>query len=157
MKEMLLTNEETRSLTIVSFLSTAVAEQKQRAILNTRLQMETAEKERIQAILQAEADRKAAILEARKQPKSPEVEQALAEKYGALDAGERAFAILIDLGIVEASPDPDSKDYDSSNDDQFVVQRLKFFKLSQLMLPNQHDLIMNWSNTVTLSEVISEP
>ena len=121
MKEVLLTNEEIRSLTIVPFLSSAAAEQKQRAILNTRLQMETAERERIQAILQAEADRKAAILEARKQPKAPEVEKALAEKYGALEAGERAFAILIDLGIVELSPDPDSKDYDSSNDDQFVV------------------------------------
>jgi len=121
MKEVLLTNEETRSLTIVSFLSIAAAEQKQRAILNTRLEMETAERERIQAILQAEADRKAAIVEARQQPKTPEVEKALAEKYAALEAGERAFAILIDLGIVDISPDPDSKDYDSSSDDQFAL------------------------------------
>jgi hypothetical protein len=38
-----------------------------------------------------------------------------------MELGERAFNILVDLGIVELNPDPESKDYDSSADNEFVV------------------------------------
>ena len=44
-----------------------------------------------------------------------------AEKYAAIeDLGERAFQILLDLGMVEQTPDPSSPGYDSSQDDQFI-------------------------------------
>jgi hypothetical protein len=45
----------------------------------------------------------------------------LSRKYAAInDEGERAFTILLDLGMVELHPDPGSPGYDSSMDDQFV-------------------------------------
>lgn len=93
---------------------------KQRSILQTRLQMETAERERIQAIIEGAAKRKAAIIEARSQPKSAEVEAELAARYGVMDLEDRAFNILLDLGIIEASPDPSSPQYDDSKDDEPV-------------------------------------
>jgi hypothetical protein len=41
---------------------------------------------------------------ARQQPKLPEEEDDLKDKYGAIDdVGERAFEILLDLGLVEKS------------------------------------------------------
>ena len=44
------------------------------------------------------------FVEARKQPKSPEVEAALAAKYAAIESLEdRAFQILVDLGMVETN------------------------------------------------------
>jgi hypothetical protein len=43
-----------------------------------------------------------AMIEARKQPKSPEEESALASKYGQIPGlGDRAYAILQDLGMVQ--------------------------------------------------------
>ena len=36
-----------------------------------------------------------------------------------MDVEERAFNILIDLGIINASNDPDSPDYDHSDDNEF--------------------------------------
>jgi hypothetical protein len=48
-------------------------------------------------------DRK--FVEARRQPKSPKEEAALAARYGAIeDVGERAYRILLDLGMIEAHP-----------------------------------------------------
>lgn len=80
------------------------------------------ERERVQAVLKARAEREQAIIEARKQPKSPEEEKALATKYGGIDdLGERAFAILTDLGIVSSTPDPSSSDYDASHDDEIAA------------------------------------
>lgn len=37
-----------------------------------------------------------------------------------LDPEEKAFRVLLDLGLVEATPDPDSPDYDSSKDDEIA-------------------------------------
>ena len=43
---------------------------------------------------------------ARSQPKSPSEEEMLRQKYGAItDVGERAFQILVDLGMVECTDD----------------------------------------------------
>lgn len=90
------------------------AEAKQRALLVARLEREDQVREAIRAKEEAIAQRKAAILEARSQPKSPEVEKALQETYAAIDdLGERAFAILVDLGLVQISPDPSAPDYDN--------------------------------------------
>ena len=36
------------------------------------------------------------------------------------DPGERAYQILVDLGMVEVTPDPEDASYDSSKDDEFV-------------------------------------
>lgn len=42
------------------------------------------------------------FIRARQQPKSPAEEQRLQKKYASIsDIGERAFAILVDLGMVE--------------------------------------------------------
>lgn len=71
------------------------------------MEREAAERAVIKARIEAEAARKAAIAEARKQPKSAEEEKKLAEKYGAMDNEERAFNILIDLGIIVLSPEPE--------------------------------------------------
>jgi hypothetical protein len=59
------------------------------------------------------------IMEARKQPKSPEEEAKLAAKYGSMSIEDRAFAILTDLGMVEMSPNPDDPNYDHSQDDEY--------------------------------------
>lgn len=37
------------------------------------------------------------------------------------NAGDRAFAILLDLNMVELTPDPEDPDYDHSNDDELAV------------------------------------
>merc|ERR1712127_117653 len=56
------------------------------------------------------------IAKARKQPKSPEEEKKLAERYGSMPLEERAFNILLDLGMVELTPDPDDPSYDDTLD-----------------------------------------
>lgn len=44
-----------------------------------------------------------------------------AEKdYSSMDEEERAFNVLVDLGMVDLTPDPDSPDYDSSKDDEIA-------------------------------------
>jgi len=58
-----------------------------------------------------------AVMKARQQPKSAEEEDALANKYGAMDLEERAFSILADLGMIELNPDPDDSNRDTSKDD----------------------------------------
>ena len=58
-----------------------------------------------------------AAMKARQQPKSAEEEAALASKYGAMDLEERAFSILVDLGMIELNPDPEDPNRDSSKDD----------------------------------------
>mmetsp|Transcript_31391 Transcript_31391/g.91998 ORF Transcript_31391/g.91998 Transcript_31391/m.91998 type:complete len:667 (+) Transcript_31391:133-2133(+) len=40
--------------------------------------------------------------------------------YGSMDLEDKAFNILVDLGMVDKSPDPDSPDYDNSKDDEFA-------------------------------------
>lgn len=45
--------------------------------------------------------------------------------YAAMDLGEQAFNILLDLGAVSLTPDPDSPDYDSSKDDEIASENVK--------------------------------
>lgn len=47
------------------------------------------------------------VEEARKQPKSAEEERKLKEKYGNMDLEDRAFNILVDLGMVDLHAEPD--------------------------------------------------
>ncbi|KAL7438914.1 hypothetical protein ACHAXH_006748 [Discostella pseudostelligera] len=60
-------------------------------------------------------------MNALQQPKAPEVEAALAEKYAAMNLEERAFNILSDLGMIDLNPDPDDPNRDSSSDDEDMV------------------------------------
>ena len=53
------------------------------------------------------------IVQARQQPKSNEEEQELQEKYGSMDLEERAFNILVDLGMVDLHLDPDGEGQDA--------------------------------------------
>ena len=53
------------------------------------------------------------------------LEEALASKvpsrdYASMEVGERAFYVLLDLGLITLTPDPDSPDYDHSTDDEFA-------------------------------------
>ena len=55
---------------------------------------------------------------ARQQPKSTEEERRLMEKYGNIeDLEERAFNILVDLGMVDLHSDPSSLMLESEEDD----------------------------------------
>jgi hypothetical protein len=91
----------------------------QRSLLQTRLQME--QKIRAQ---KAQESNKAhdRIAMARKQPKSPEEESLLAERYASMDMKDRAFNILLDLGMITPSNDPDDPDYDKSADFELAVE-----------------------------------
>jgi len=62
------------------------------------------------------------IERARQQPKSPDEEQRLKEKYGSMDLEERAFNILVDLGMVDLHSDPDetSLDWEENDEDAFM-------------------------------------
>jgi len=72
---------------------------------------------------QAKAERRAAnVVEARRQPKSPEEEKVIASRYGAMELEERAYQILYDLGMIEETPDPDSADYDSLIDEDIIIE-----------------------------------
>jgi trigger factor len=62
----------------------------------------------------------AEVAEAREQPTSAEEEKKLQERYASMDLEERAFNILVDLGSVELTPDPESPTYDNSEDSEFV-------------------------------------
>ncbi len=70
-------------------------------------------------LAEMEAKREALAMK-RMQPKLPEEEAALASRYGAMDAQERAYNILLDLGLIQLHEDPDSDTYDHSKDDEFV-------------------------------------
>jgi len=62
----------------------------------------------------AEPDVEAPVAEA------PTPATAVEKDYSSMDEGERAFNILVDLGMVDLTPDPDSPDYDSSKDDEIA-------------------------------------
>jgi len=66
----------------------------------------------------------AEIAKARRQPKSQWTESRLAAKYGAMTPEDRAFAILVDLGMVDISPDPEDPNYDSSLDDEYCMENI---------------------------------
>lgn len=58
-----------------------------------------------------------AIEEARRQPKSPEEEAALQAKYGQMDLEEKAFNILVDLGMIDLHDEP--TDYGEDDEQSF--------------------------------------
>jgi len=75
----------------------------------------------------AEAEAKAAAEAEAKAKATAEAEaKALKQKkekdYAAMDPEERAYNILLDLGMIESNSDPDSPDYDHSNDDELASE-----------------------------------
>ena len=64
-------------------------------------------------------EEEAPVAEVSQDAPSPSKED-LDEKYAGMDEEERAYQILVDLGMVEITPDPDSPDYDSSADNEFA-------------------------------------
>ena len=88
-------------------------------MLATRLEMQGEVAAAMILRREKKAAQVAAYKEARTQPKSPEVEKKYAEKYEVLSETERNFAILVDLGLVKESPNPDCPEYDDSEDDLF--------------------------------------
>jgi len=76
------------------------------------------------------------VVEAEPEPEPKEVEARVAEEtsvsapttapvaeekdFDSMDLEDKAFNILVDLGMVDKTPDPDSPDYDHSKDDEFV-------------------------------------
>lgn len=70
----------------------------------------------------------AKFAKAREQPKSPREAAALKKRYDAIESlGERCFAILLDLGLVEQSLNPEDPSYDHSKNDEFCEQTIKQF------------------------------
>jgi len=117
----------------------ALEQEAEAKAIETRLQLEAAERENAANAAEVEETstvmpkveneatkedkiqvRRAAIANARKQPKNKDEEKTLADYYGAMDLEERAFTILYDLGMIEMSPDPDSPDYNHDLDDEFA-------------------------------------
>lgn len=97
------------------------AEIGQRALLAERLGRDARRKAVIRERKEQIAKREAAIAEARKQPKAPDVEKVLFEKYAAIEnLSEKAFTIKVDLGMIQLTPDPDDPDYDSTYDDEYA-------------------------------------
>ena len=57
-------------------------------------------------------------------PRNQKEEQRLSDKYASMDLEERAFNILLDLGMISQSPDPTDPNYDSSSDDDFAAENI---------------------------------
>lgn len=57
-------------------------------------------------------------------PRNQKEEQRLSDKYASMDLEERAFNILLDLGMISQSPDPTDPDYDRSSDDDFAPENI---------------------------------
>mmetsp|Transcript_28127 Transcript_28127/g.62619 ORF Transcript_28127/g.62619 Transcript_28127/m.62619 type:complete len:266 (-) Transcript_28127:171-968(-) len=78
-------------------------------------------------IKEVEAEEKVAATEAAaviKPEPSPAGQSAPRKDYGGMDLEEQAFNILLDLGAVSLTPDPDSPDYDSSKDDELAPENV---------------------------------
>jgi hypothetical protein len=88
-----------------------------------RLQQERRQREKLSSQRNRDpiADRQSAVTLARKQPKSPEEEKKLEERYGGMLLQVRAYAILYDLGMIEKNLNPDDPDYDHSTDDELFL------------------------------------
>lgn len=107
--------------------SIAKAEAKQRGILAAKLAVDAigiAERKALAEKLAAMEAKREAVVRARMQPKLPEEEKALASRYGSMDAQERAYNILLDLGLIQLHVDPESDAYDHSNDDELAPENV---------------------------------
>lgn len=58
------------------------------------------------------------------QPLSAVEDNRLSEKYAKLALEDRAFQILLDLGMVQVTPNPDDPDYDSTYDEEFAPENV---------------------------------
>ena len=68
------------------------------------------------------SERRLHIMVARRQPKSPNEESKLAEKYQNMPIEERAYTILFDLGMIDENKDPKDPSYDHADDDEYCDQ-----------------------------------
>jgi hypothetical protein len=68
------------------------------------------------------SERRLHIMVARRQPKSPNEESKLAEKYQNIPIEERAYTILFDLGMIDENKDPNDPSYDHADDDEYCDQ-----------------------------------
>jgi hypothetical protein len=70
----------------------------------------------------AKVDAPPAVAETAKESSTPiDEEAALAAKLSEIqDLGDRAYAVLMNLGMISSSPDPNSPDYDPSMDDEIA-------------------------------------
>jgi hypothetical protein len=60
---------------------------------------------------------------AKRQPNDPDEEVKLAEMYVRMSIEERAYSILINLGMIEENIDPENPSYDHTNDnDEYCDQ-----------------------------------
>ena len=57
-------------------------------------------------------------------PRNAKEEQRMSEKYASMDLEERAFNILLDLGMISQSPDPSDPSYDPSSDHLFAPENI---------------------------------
>ena len=71
---------------------------------------------------EVEAEGKAAAVT--KPEAAPAAQTAPSKDYEGMDPEEQAFNILLDLGAVSLTPDPDSPDYDSSKDDELAPENV---------------------------------
>jgi len=78
--------------------SKRIAEGKQRALLAARLKMEKT------------GNAESATSDHDRQSQEKESEEIIAARYASMDLETRAFNILLDLGMVERTPDPDDVD-----------------------------------------------
>ncbi len=72
----------------------------------------------------SELERRVETIVNLRQPKSTDEESKLAEKYGQMENLEdRAFTLLLNLGMIKEHEDPKDSAYDHSNDDDLCDQR----------------------------------
>lgn len=99
------------------------AKEEEEAVAKAEAEKEAAElKAKEEAAAKAKAEQEEAKIEEEVEEQEQAMEEAPAPKdYNTIsDPGQRAFEILVDLGLVELTPDPNSPSYDSSKDNDFV-------------------------------------
>ena len=58
------------------------------------------------------------------QPLSIDDDKMLSEKYAKLPLNERAFQIILDLGMISVTPDPEDPNYDSTFDHELAPENV---------------------------------
>ena len=72
------------------------------------------------------SERRVETIVALRQPKSAEEECKLAKKYAEIaNLEDRAYALLLDLGMVDVNKNPKDSSYDHSKDDEYCEQRFR--------------------------------
>lgn len=67
-------------------------------------------------------ERRSDSIVARSQPKSSDEESKLADRYASMSIEERAYAVLVDPGMIKENKDPKDPSYDHTNDDEYCDQ-----------------------------------